>query len=387
VFRQIIQGVNRDQLLRQPPIVLSALMELGWQYSARGRGIGGPPALPLARLVNIVSFGNIVPVFDHLIYAYLIEQTKIFEVFGRVIREYAFDEKLSIARRPGTYDWLRATEDLFYSNGSPFIAASITSHIRPDPRAMRRNAYYRMFGLDLNHGTPDGGPYPYEKAAVANREFIASLETFLREVWRAIENSRNVAGADPTDPAAAAELAFRLQTMLNERRGGLPTDPNLAREEFAAVAAMAWLDVTVGGNTDVVQDLQAAGTTPDERLRRIGERVGVPMHAQAHSYFILAPAMSTLLTQVEAGFFSNVSGVQSMWLPANNTNFVRNNVMTIVDHWSRVTGRNIKAVPTSPTAAAVRAPMRAPAPATAPIPGAGQNGGGIAMSPRQLAKV
>ena len=40
-----------------------------------------------------------------------------------------------------------------------------------------------MFGLELNHGTDDGKPYPYVKAEAANTEFVATFEEFLREVW------------------------------------------------------------------------------------------------------------------------------------------------------------------------------------------------------------
>jgi hypothetical protein len=40
----------------------------------------------------------------------------------------------------------------------------LSNYVRPDIHATRRNAYQRMFGMDLNHGTDDNKPYPYVKA-------------------------------------------------------------------------------------------------------------------------------------------------------------------------------------------------------------------------------
>ena len=51
----------------------------------------------------------------------------------------------------------------------------LASHIRPT-RAIRRNAYQRMFSMDLNHGGDDGKPYPYVRAEAANTEFVSTLE-------------------------------------------------------------------------------------------------------------------------------------------------------------------------------------------------------------------
>jgi hypothetical protein len=259
------------------------------------------------------------------------------------------DERLSVPRNPVTYTWLRSTEELFYSYGPPFFTLSTVSRLRPDPGATRRNVYYRMVGMDLNHGNDDGSPFAYHRAEVANRDFVATLETFLRETWRAIENARNLVGANPTDEAAVADLALRLQTMLNERRGGSAVAPNLAREEFEAVAAMSWLHLLVSFDNDVLADFQANGTSPEDRLGRLAARVGLPAHAHSHSYFILGPLLSSLLTEIEVGLYSLPAGARALWVPPMNP--LADRMRQIVDHWSRATGRNLKSTPVTPTLA------------------------------------
>lgn len=50
----------------------------------------------------------------HLIYAYMIENTRIYEIFERVIYEYFHGERLGFpSRRQGTNRWLRAAETIF----------------------------------------------------------------------------------------------------------------------------------------------------------------------------------------------------------------------------------------------------------------------------------
>ncbi|GIJ44054.1 hypothetical protein Val02_09400 [Virgisporangium aliadipatigenens] len=274
--------------------------------------------------------------WDHLIYAYMIENTRIFEIVQRVVADFRSGERLGIPQRAQTYRWLETTEELFYKDASPFLPRAQVSRIRPDIRANRRNAYYRMFGMDLNHGA-DTGPYPYERPAAANRGFIPALEEFLRLVWVGIENAGNTAGANPTDDAGLADLGLRLRDMLMTRRGGLAA--TLSREEFDYVATMSWLHLTVLFDTPVVMDLQAGAASPEERLRAMGERVGLPAHAQSHSYFILASALSTLFRMIEAGWFTDTTTVPGLYLTVP----VRNMMTTIVTQWSLATGRDLKA--------------------------------------------
>ena len=126
----------------------------------------------------------------------MVENTRVYEIFRRVLEEYAYGERLGVPSDEGQR-WLRTTEQLFYRDNPPFQIYTLASWIRPDIRAVRRNAYHRLFGIDLNHGTDDNRPYPYPRAAAANTEFSATFEELLREVWRAIENVRNQVGDQP----------------------------------------------------------------------------------------------------------------------------------------------------------------------------------------------
>jgi hypothetical protein len=281
--------------------------------------------------------------WDHLIYAYMIENTRAYEILGRVIAEYTQGERLGILREPASYQWLRTTEELFYKDASPFQPFNLVSRIRPDIAATRRNAYYRMFGMDLNHGR-DGAPaYPYVKPPVANREFVATFEEFLRQVWRGIENANNLLANNPTDFPAIQDLADRLENMLVARRGGAFDRPNLSREEFLAVAMAAWLDLTLSFDTPIVRELAASGPSPEERLRQIGERVGLPSHGRSHSYFLLARRVSTLLIGIERGDFNDRAGAETLAAPG----LVRDLAAEVIHHWSLISGRDLKAMPST----------------------------------------
>ena len=343
-------GGTRDQNARQvlalDPATISFLMEAAWSQGGPGRlpGVPAPPPAPIG-----ISFGGIrlarawSSVWDHLIYAYMIENTRAYEIFGRVIAEYTQGERLGIVRNPATYQWLRTTEELFYKDASPFQPFNLVSRIRPDIAATRRNAYYRMFGMDLNHGRDGAAAYPYLKPSVANREFVATFEVFLRQVWRAIENANNFLANNPTDFAAIQDLADRLENMLTARRGGAFDRPNLAREEFLAVALAAWLDLTLSFDAPIVEDLVATGPSPEERLRQIGERVGLPAHGRSHSYFLLAPRVSTLLIGIERGDFNDRIGAETLAAPGP----VRDLVSEVIHHWSLISGRDLRAMPST----------------------------------------
>jgi hypothetical protein len=277
-------------------------------------------------------------IWNHLIYAYMIENTRIFEIFQRVLREYLTGENLEVPSEAG-HRWLRATEDLFYRDLPSAHIAAVTSDVRPDMRASRRNAYFRFFAMDLNHGTIENQPYAFEKPKAANRDFVRLWEEFLREVWKGIENSVNTSGVNATDDAAIANLATQLFDMLRVRRAR----GNLSREEFVFVSMLSWFHLTVEFDSPIVRDLKAEAPSPEERLRKIGERVGLPAHAKSESYFVLAEAMSRLLIDIEMGLFNDPATVRALYAPPPPDNPLRGDVMSVITHWSLATGRDLKA--------------------------------------------
>jgi hypothetical protein len=376
---------NARRILALDSATVSFLLEAAWSRGGPGLLTGGtPPAIaaPSPAPVGIALTGFRVsnfwsPVWDHLIYAYMIENTRVYEIMGRVISEYTQGERLGILRDDASYQWLRTTEELFYKDASPVQPFNLVSRIRQDIAATRRNAYYRMFGMDLNHGTDDSRSHPYEKPAAANRDFVPTFEAFLREVWRGIVNARNTTGPNTTDDAAIANLAGRLSDMLKDRR----ENGNLSREEFFFVATMSWFHLTVEFNSPIVKDLKADGSNPAERLRAIGERVGIPAQGRAYDLFSLADPISRILIAIESGSLSQLANVPLLYrqrdTPPVPPTPLREDITTIITNWSSATGRNIKAEPVTAS------PNGAISPATIASPGAlSSDGGSRMLAPR-----
>lgn len=373
--------INAATLVTLRPSELTALLELAWNNKAdlpsplgtipvlgipdrrsNFLGLGGtlvggftnqppgvPSVTPFATLIPTIASlipGRPVPglYWHHLIYAYMIENTRIYEIFRRVVFEYLHGEKLGVPSN-ATQLWLRNTEELFYRAAPPFFIGAVESHIRADLRASRRNAYQRMFGMDLNHGNDDNTPYTYLKAEAANNEFVSTFEELLREVWIGIVNLNNSSGVRAIDDAKIENLSSKLHDMLMTRR----LNGNLSREEFAFVSMMSWFHLTVESDLPIIGDLKAeAGTAgPEQRLFKIAQRVGLPAHGLSKSYFDIADAISAVLILVETGllnasgagpaFYNPLAGVTSVPITLPDT------MKTIITHWTAITGRDVKA--------------------------------------------
>jgi hypothetical protein len=277
--------------------------------------------------------------WDHLIYAYMIENTRIFEIFRRVLHEFLHGEKLGVPTA-GAQHWLRNTEELFYRDAPPFSITTINSHIRADLRSSRRNAYWRMFGMDLNHGADEGQPYPYIKADAYNNEFVTIFEELLREVWVAISNFGNASGPNPTDQGKIGNLVATLQNMLMSRRA----NGNLSREEFVFVSMMSWFHLTVSFDSPIIQSLRAEATGPEQRLFKLAQRVSLPAHGLSKSYFDIADPISRVLIHIEASGTGIVPALVAIKTAVvTSLNSLQTDMNTIITHWSLITGRDIKA--------------------------------------------
>ncbi len=370
MFRQFAALVSPDLLFDAHPFELAWLLEEVWrnrindESTANNRSLGDPerrsnldatPAYsdewpPLsAGLLPILFTGAVgdSPLrsfrWDHLIYAYMIENTRVYEVFRRVMHEFVHGEKLG-APTAESQKWLRNTEELFYKDGAPFFISSIPSHIRSDLRANRRNPYHRMFAMELNHGTDDGKPYPYIRAEAANADFVATFEEFLREVWVGMTYVTASASSNPTDPSKIATLASKLKNMLLSRR----QNGNLSREEFSAVAAMAWFHLTLeyknnNDNAPIVRALRAEANGTEQRLFKVAERVGLPAHGLSKHFFDIADAISRILIQIETGDFDFAEAVPALYTPAPGPTSPESAMRKIITHWTAITGRDVKA--------------------------------------------
>lgn len=354
-------------LFEMHPAELAALMELYWNLARAidpTQGLGHPlhrsdvrgvpdswsDLLLPTRVGATVSLAQSLATslrrqwasksWDHLIYAYMIENTRIFEIFRRVVVEFLHGEKLGVPSA-ATQNWLRATEELFFKSPPPFSAWGVFSDVRSDLRATRRTAYHRLFGMDLNHGADDNKSYPYTKADAANNEFVSTFEEFLREVWVGMVNREVTIGPKPTDDQKISNLAGKLHDMLLSRR----LNGNLAREEFFFVAMMSWFHLTVESDLPIIVDLKAvAGAAgPEQRLFKIAQLVGLPAHGLSHSYFDLASPLSAVLTAIESDLFRNTNDVPILYNPAVGSPSLEPLMRIIVNHWSIITGRDVKA--------------------------------------------
>lgn len=363
MFRQIAARMgNPTALFDLHPMELASLLDVAWSRRAANgslplghpdnRSNVNPPPLPLPLPLPVPN--PLDPVgedfrsirWDHLIYAYMIENTRIFEIFRRVVLEMLHGERLGTPLG-SAQRWLRNTEELFFKDGAPFLVTSITSQLRSDLRAGRRNAYQRMFGMELNHGGDDGRPYPYTRADAANGDFVSTFEELLREVWIGMTYVNAVNTANPTDPARIALLAERLHDMFRSRR----QNGNLSREELAAVSTMSWFHFTLEFNSPIVVSLRADATGTEQRLFKVAERVGLPAHGLAKHFFEIADPLSRILTQIETGDYNTVDAVPALYTPDSSVAESPEAAMRqIILNWTAIRGVDVKSRKVTATA-------------------------------------
>lgn len=292
----------------------------------------------------------------HMIYAYLLENTRILQIFERVIERYLNDEELGISNGLPTFNWIQNSEKLFFKNDSP-KATNLRSLIRPSSDASRRNAYHRMFGMDLAFGDAEiqASNVTYPKAKSSNQQFILLFERYLTEIWQGYINARNTSGANTSDVNILIELAQQLQEMLAARRGDTVGNTyshlNLSKEEFSSVLMTSWFTFIISYDSPVVNFLSCQSSTIGERLIKIGAKVGIPAHRKCQSLFEMAGSAATVLLAIEArGLLDNPAWVGGMLtslnppvpnpLPVQAT--YMNAFLTVINNWEKATGHKIK---------------------------------------------
>jgi hypothetical protein len=375
------QGTGMSDLSMLHPQDLEALLELGWsnrmhdtattlptghprrRSDVPGRFTPGllPPVLTGARprtppsgvpiqlqniATGVVNFtapgdGQRGLIGHHAIYAYMVQNTRIVEVFRRVLDNFLHGERLGVLSA-ASQRWLWTTEELFFRDPPSFSVVTQTSWVRPAPLPTFANLYQRLFGMTLNPTTDNPKP-AFPIAEHANVDFVSTLDELLHEIWQGRTNFANQAGARPTDDAKIAQLCDRLADMLQSRR----TNGTLSREEYWAVSTMSWFHATVlDKEHPIVRDLKAEAPSAEECLFKIAQRVGYPAHGLSKSYFELAEPLSRLLTAIETGIYNNVGAVPALYTPVPIVPGVISPVEdtdTIKTHWSIIRGRDIKA--------------------------------------------
>jgi hypothetical protein len=292
--------------------------------------------------------------WDHLMFAYLCESTRMYEVFARLITE-VYNGRRRDVLPPASQQWLRTAEVLFYSHPLPYSVFNVTSNLRPDIRATRATDYARMFGMPVTHSTFDGAPFPRPYATDGNVDFVATLEDFLREVWRGYRNRRNRSGPSDLDPASIANLARRLFDMLTTvRRYGV-----LDQREFVHVTTFSYLYLTLQADYPIVQDLRAQASSPAERLVNLANMVGVQPHRHAEQFLNLAEDLPTLLRLIESGVLNNPANVPVLYVSGP----VQEAVLRILTQWTMATGHDLKSHDTVITTLRNRVPVQTAVPA------------------------
>jgi|HubBroStandDraft_4_1064222.scaffolds.fasta_scaffold36702_2 hypothetical protein len=297
--------------------------------------------------------------WDHLIYAYVIENTRIFEIFRKVLETYMFSEDLETPTPPSQLFW-RNLEFLIFGDAMPSMLWTTSSRSRRDEVSNRLTTYYSMFGIDLAHAPEIVGQHPYLKSASANRDFIQTFEAFGREVWRGIVNVSNTSGPKDTDQTVISTLARRMYDMMATRR----LNGNLSREEFRAVAVMSFLHLAVLYDSPAVVDLKASASSPEMRLQKIAERVGMKAHPKSKPFFDLAAPFSKLMQQIESGAYNKPALAQALYYPVSS---ISENAEKVIDQYTLATGRDLKSQtvsvvphPKSPALPALKRPTPHP---------------------------
>jgi hypothetical protein len=321
-----------------------------------------PPTIPATVVTSFTDINppnNLIPPY-HMVYAYLVENSRIAQIFERLLSLYLHDEKLNKATTPANrlaFQWIINTENLFFKELPNASYRNILSQVRASPDATRRNAYFRLLGMDLAFGDlTSNAVVNFHKAEFNNQPFIVLFEKFLTEIWQAYTNARNQVGPNTTDLFSIVDTAQKIQEMLMSRRTTETTFNNyryfnLSKEEYSSVVMMSWLYEVVSYDSPLIQFLRCNGNTPGERLINIGKKVGVNAHGKSEGLLDIAPPMNTLLRRIELGDYNPVNEAQvrsiiESQIPGSVSPIQDRQALTdlllIINNWEKATGHKIK---------------------------------------------
>jgi hypothetical protein len=243
--------------------------------------------------------------WDHLIYAFLIENTGIFDILRKAAELYKSSAQLPPARPLAKQFWFMVENVVF---SPPATICVLRTAIKSSDETEQRHALYRdTFGLELDRTEP--GPHGRAQGPrETSSEFVRALETFLHEAWRGIVQQRSATGVRDINYRKLAISASALHDYMIARR----ERTDLTLEEFRAVAIMSLLHTALSFNSAVVTALGADAFNCAERLAFIGKLCGIAAHPRANSLFEISRPLSGLLRFVEAGAFSTVPGAQNL---------------------------------------------------------------------------
>jgi len=118
---------------------------------------------------------------------------------------------------------------------------------------------------------------------------------------------------------------------------------------------MSFMHLAILFDSPAVVDLKAAASSPEMRLKKIAERVGMEAHIKTKPFLDLAAPFSVLMQQIETGTFNQAPGATALYFPPAPANPVAQNAEDVIDQYSLATGRDLKAPSVSVTTRATAA--------------------------------
>lgn len=273
---------------------------------------------------------SINPAWEHLGYSFALENSRMVQIFDRVVHEYSIGERLGIPSH-ATQRWLDTTQALLHP-GSGAGAWPNATIARRSSESVRRNAYWRLFGMELAFGTDRNEVFDYEKAEASNSDFVPLFEALLRAIRRATIRTGRPQLASQRLHANVLTCVSELRNVLIERRQA----NLLAREELAAATVMGWLELSLSADSPVMKDVRVEADTAAARLALIGERVGLPAHQKSEALFALAPDFALLLRAIESeALLDSAEPLLQTGAPLADAS------RRVITHWSAATGATL----------------------------------------------
>lgn len=331
-----------NEILTADPLDLMLHMEQVWGLADVWTPAARPTGDARRALIGLGAYRDLVPseqpAWHHFGYSLCIKNTRACQIMTRAVHAFRSGEGLGIASVE-TQRWVDATEALLFGAVSLLGTAMATSAVRPNAESVRRNAYWRMFGMDLAFGADGATAHSYDRAAAANTTFVALFEELLGEVSSAFGHRRSPARITSKADDRILQLADQVGSLLRARR----QNGVLAREELAAATAMGWLEATLSSNTPVIVDLRAQAANPADRLRLVGERVGLAPHAHSGAFLAMAPDLSVLLRVLESGRLKDHRDASLLYSTASPA--IGAVTRRVITEWAVATGHDLRQHP------------------------------------------
>jgi hypothetical protein len=134
--------------------------------------------------------------------------------------------------------------------------------------------------------------------------------------------------------------------------------------EFRAVSILSFLHLAILYDSPAIVDLKATASSPEMRLKKMAERVGMKPNPKTKPFLDLSSPFSVLMQSIETGAFNDAAGAQTLFLPVSD---ISRNAEVVIDQYTLATGRDLKSqavsvVPRSTSSAVPASRRQAPPP-------------------------